>query len=101
MKSLVAEICATKRLNKVEPALATEVELKQGLSRRGVAYTAKSFKVMLAELEAQPDIIVRRLLRYNGYEINQEYDKDNTCSDSSCTGVRFAWNEHNGDNNNA
>lgn len=101
MKSLVAEICASKRAKRICPALATEMELKQGLSRRGISYTAESFRAMLSNLEVQPDVIVHRLLRYNGYEINEEYDKDNTCSDSFCTGVRFAWNEHNGDNNNA
>lgn len=67
MKQLVEEICRAKREQGIVPVLATELELKQELSRRGVKWTAETIKQMLAELEADADIIVRRCLRYNGY----------------------------------
>lgn len=66
LKSIVEDICRLK-VGRVDPVLATELELKQELTRRGVKWTAETFKQMLAELEADTDIIVRRCLRYNAY----------------------------------
>lgn len=68
---IVQEICEAKR-GKVHPALATELELKRELSRRGIPYTADTFRMVLRELERNPDIITHRLLRYNGYSIKGE-----------------------------
>lgn len=67
LKSIVEEICRAKREARIVPVLATELGLKQELTRRGVKWTAETFKRMLAELEADADIIVRRCLRYNAY----------------------------------
>ena len=75
LKHLVEEICRAKREAHIVPVLATELELKQELSRRGVKWTAETFKQMLAELEADADIIVRRCLRYNGYT-TRDYAND-------------------------
>lgn len=69
MKQLVAEICQAKRAARIMPALATELDLKRELSRRGVRYTAEGYRLMREELEADPDIITRRCLRFNAYEI--------------------------------
>jgi hypothetical protein len=77
MKSIVAEICRAKREARVKPALATELEIRRALSSRGVRFTANTFKAMLRELECDPDIITRRLLRYNGYSLRNE-DNANT-----------------------
>lgn len=67
MKQLVEEICRAKREARIEPVLATELELKQELSRRGVAWTTETFAELIAMLEADPNIITRRCLRYNAY----------------------------------
>lgn len=67
MRELVEDICRAKREARIVPVLATELELKQELSRRGVAWTAETFGQLRAMLEADPDIITRRCLRYNGY----------------------------------
>lgn len=69
MKSIVEQICRAKREAKVVPALATELELKNELTRRGVAWTAKTFSEGCAQLAADPDIICHRLLKYNGFSI--------------------------------
>lgn len=71
LKAVVAEICASKQ-GRIDPALATELELKQALSSRGVSYTADTFRLMLQELEADEEIITRRCLRYNGYQIHKK-----------------------------
>lgn len=72
LKAVVAEICASKQ-GRIDPALATELELKQALSSRGVNYTTDTFRAMLRALEADDEIITRRCLRYNGYQIREKY----------------------------
>lgn len=72
LKTTIAKICESKR-GRIDPALATELELKQALSRRGVNYTADTFRAMLRELEADDEIITRRCLRYNGYQMREKY----------------------------
>lgn len=67
LKRIVEDICRAKREARIVPALATELEIKRELSRRGVYYTAESFRQMLSQLEALPDIVVRRLRNYRGY----------------------------------
>ncbi len=69
LKRIVEDICRRKRAQRIEPALATELEIKRELSRQGVHYTAESFRQMLSQLEASPDIVVRRLRNYRGYEL--------------------------------
>ncbi len=78
MKQLVEEICRAKREQGIVPVLATERELKHLLSCRGVKWTVETFKKMCEALEAEPDIICQRLLRYNGYQLKEDYDADNT-----------------------
>lgn len=74
----IAEICEKKQCQKIDPALTTELELQRALMRQGVPFTAESFRAMLAELKADPDVITRRLLRYNGYELrNYANDTEN------------------------
>lgn len=72
LKAVVVEICESKR-GRIDPALATELELKQALSSRGISYTADTFRIMLQELEIDEDIITRRCLRYKGYQIREKH----------------------------
>lgn len=75
--TLVEEICREKREAGIFPPLATELDLKNELSRRGVKWTAETFRQMRVELEARPDIITRRCLKFNAYEIRYA-DTSNT-----------------------
>jgi hypothetical protein len=68
IKTIVEDICRRKREQRIDPALASEIEIKRELSRRGVHYTAESFRQMLTQLEATPGISVRRLRNYKGYD---------------------------------
>lgn len=72
IKAIVEDICRRKREQRIDPVLASELEIKRELSRRGVHYTAESFKQMLSQLEASPDIVVRRLRNYRGYEVKNK-----------------------------
>lgn len=63
---IVKEICEAKR-GKVLPVLATELELKRELSRRGVTYTAESFSDMCNALVADPRITTIRTLNQQAY----------------------------------
>lgn len=63
-----------KQRQRIVPALATEIELQRALMRQGVTFTAKSFRKMLAELEADSQVVTRRLLMYNGYELLKDAD---------------------------
>ena len=69
LKQIVEDICRAKRDARIVPALAHEREIQRELSRRGVHYTSESFRQMLSQLEASPDIVVRRLRNYRGYEV--------------------------------
>lgn len=66
MIELVREICERKR-GKVHPELATELDLKQELSRQGVHYTAESFAEMLRVLAEDPHIKTIRTINHNAY----------------------------------
>lgn len=72
---IVKEICEAKR-GKVHPALATELELKHELSRRGVTYTAKSFSDMCNALVADPRITTIRTLNYTAYAVNPQEQQE-------------------------
>lgn len=63
---VVKEICEAKR-GKVYPVLATELELKRELARRGVAYTAESFGKMCSDLATDPRIMTIKTLNYTAY----------------------------------
>ena len=66
MIELVRDICERKR-GKVHPELATELEIKQALSRQGVQYTAESFAEMLRVLAEDPHIRTIRTINHNAY----------------------------------
>ena len=78
IKRIIFEICLAKREQKIVPALATEVEIKRELMRKGVELTARAWSRIAAALSDDEDIITRRLLRYNGYELKEKYDADTT-----------------------
>lgn len=77
-KKIIAEICEVKRQQRIHPALATEVEIKQGLIRQGVRLSPTEFKELCAAMAEDDEIIAHRLLRYNGYELREKYDADTT-----------------------
>ena len=66
MIELVRDICERKR-GRVHPELATELEIKQALSRQGVHYTAESFAEMLRVLAEDPHIKTIRTINHNAY----------------------------------
>lgn len=72
---IVKEICEAKR-GKVHPVLATELELKRELSRRGVMYTTESFRQMCSELATDPRITTIRILNYTAYADNTQEQKE-------------------------
>ena len=72
---IVKEICEAKR-GKVHPALATELEMKRELSRRGVAYTTESFRQMCSELAADPRITTIRTLNQRAYADNPKEQQE-------------------------
>lgn len=81
MIEFIRAICEDKRRRNIVPVLATELELKQELSRRGVRWTAKSFSQALERLEANAEIKKHRLLRYNGYsyeDISEDKREEDT-----------------------
>jgi hypothetical protein len=72
---IVKEICEAKR-GKVRPVLATELELKRELARRGVAYTAESFGRMCSELATDSRITTIRTLNYTAYAYNTQEQQE-------------------------
>lgn len=72
---IVKEICEAKR-GKVHPVLATELELKRELSRRGVMYTTESFSEMCSELATDPRIVTIRTLNYTAYADNTKEQQE-------------------------
>lgn len=66
MIDLVREICESKR-GRISPEGVTELELKQELSRRGVYYTAESFRELCKELKHDPRIVAYRTLNHQAY----------------------------------
>lgn len=78
VKKIIAEICEAKRQQRIHPALATEIEIKQELIRQGVRLSAAEFKELCAAMAEDEDIITHRLLQYNGYELRDKYDADTT-----------------------
>lgn len=77
-RRIITEICEAKRQQRIHPALATEVEIKQGLIRQGVRLSAAEFKELCAAMAEDDEIITHRLLRYNGYELRDKYDANTT-----------------------
>lgn len=67
VKTIVAEICERKRQLKIVPAVATTIDIQQALIQRGAKLTPESWKAILLKLEADTQVKVVRLLRFNGY----------------------------------
>lgn len=72
---IVKEICEAKR-GRVHPVLATELELKRELSRRGVLYTTEPFRQMCSELATDPRITTIRTLNYTAYADNTQEQQE-------------------------
>lgn len=82
---IVEEICEAKR-GKVHPALATELELKRELSRRGVTYTTESFRQMCSELATDPRITTIRTLNYTAYADNTQEQQESLSAEARGAG---------------
>lgn len=72
---IVKEICEGKS-GKVHPVLATEMELKRELSRRGVKYTSESFRQMCLELSNDSRITTIRTLNHYAYADNTQEQQE-------------------------
>ena len=86
MITLVREICERKR-GKVHPELATELEIKQALSRQGVHYTAESFAEMLRVLAEDPHIKTIRTINHNAYAYITETAEESIPPEEGDTGA--------------
>lgn len=82
---VVKEICEAKR-GKVYPVLATELELKRELARRGVAYTAESFGRMCSELATDPRITAIRILNHTAYADNTQEQQEGLSAEARGAG---------------
>lgn len=82
---IVKEICEAKR-GKVHPVLATELELKRELARRGVAYTAESFGKMCSELATDPRITTIRTLNYTAYANHTQEQQESLSAEARGAG---------------
>lgn len=75
MREIVAKICEAKERARQVPILATELELKNYLTRAlKVPWTCGSFEVLLRWLEDDPDIIKRRTIHGRAYTL-RKYDE--------------------------
>lgn len=83
---IVEEICEAKR-GKVCPVLATELELKRELARRGEAYTAESFGKMCSELMTDPRITTIRALNYTAYADNTQKQQEGLSAEARGAGA--------------
>lgn len=82
---IVKEICEAKR-GKVHPALATELELKRELSRRGVTYTTESFREMCSNLATDPRITTIRTLNQRAYADNTQEQQEGLSAEARGAG---------------
>ena len=79
LKELLIDIIEEKRSKRIIPALATELDLKNELTRRGFRWSPESFSEMLQHLEQDDEVRAHRLLRYKGYSLrNADITKDDT-----------------------
>lgn len=86
MINLVREICERKR-GRVHPELATELEIKQALSRQGVQYTAESFAEMLRVLAEDPHIKTIRTINHNAYAYITETAEESVSAEARDSGA--------------
>lgn len=86
MNTIVAEICRAKREARVMPALATELELKRELSRRGVMYTTESFRQMCSDLATDPRITAIRTLNQRAYADNTQEQQEGLSAEARGAG---------------
>lgn len=86
MINLVREIYERKR-GKVHPEGATELEIQQELSRRGVHYTTELFQQMCTELKRHPRITTYRTLNHTAYAYNPETAEESVSAEARDTGA--------------
>lgn len=66
MVEIVRDICERKR-GRAHPVLATELEIKSELHKRGISWTNDTFLKMCQELAEHPQITVIRTLNQKAY----------------------------------
>lgn len=66
MITLVRDICERKK-GKIHPEIATELEIGQELTKRGIAWTKDSLETMLAELAKDTRIRTCRTINHTAY----------------------------------
>lgn len=71
MVDIVRDICERKR-GRVHPVLATELEIKSELHKRGISWTNDTFLKMCQELTEHPQITTIRTLNQKAYAYNTE-----------------------------
>lgn len=71
MVEIVRDICERKR-GRVHPVLATELEIKRELHKRGISWTIGTFLKMCQELTEHPQITTIRTLNQKAYAYNTE-----------------------------
>lgn len=74
IKEVVTTIVERKRCQRIVPAIATALEVQSELIKLGHALTPDLWRGMIMKLESDPQIEVRRLLRYNGYRLIDHAD---------------------------
>lgn len=74
VKTIVAEICERKQRQRIVPAVATTIDIQQALIQRGAKLTPESWKAILLKLEADTQVKVVKLLRFNGYRLIDHAD---------------------------
>lgn len=80
VREAIAQICAEKRAQRIVPAIATPLEIQRALKAQGVT---TSFK----DIDADPLIRKRRLLRYNGYEYANDAEANAQSVSASAQGA--------------
>lgn len=66
MVEIVRDICERKR-GRVHPVLATELEIKSELHKKGISWTIDTFLKMCQELAEHPQITTIRTLNQKAY----------------------------------
>lgn len=85
MINLVRDICERKK-GKIHPEIATELEIGQELTKRGIAWTKDSLEAMLAELAKDTRIRTCRTINYTAYAYITETTEESIPSQARGTG---------------
>ena len=85
MFTLVRDICERKK-GKIHPEIATELEIAQELTKRGIAWTKDSLEAMLAELAKDARIRTCRTINHTAYAYITETTEESIPPEARDTG---------------